>query len=120
MNKAIIYLFVLLLLGCSDLETDHITGNYYIDTFEGVKSLSFKWDDIFLEVVRPVISVGSNEQYIVATQGYSSNDANFYIIPLKHPVSEFPDENKIGPLSQEEYNHLRDSLRIDIRLTKVK
>lgn len=47
----------------------------------------------------------------------TQNKTLYYIIPLKNPVSEFPDENFIGPLDEKEYAKKIKELKITDKIT---
>jgi len=65
-----------------------------------------------------VFSVGFNQDFIIAKQhpfvGNTINKSitNYYIMPIKDKVNVSPDENKIGPLSQEMFLIKRKELEI--------
>lgn len=66
-----------------------------------------------------VFELGYNETYIIAKQypvEFSSMPdktiTNYFIVPLKDKVHNSPDENKIGPLSIEEFKLKRKALGI--------
>ena len=47
----------------------------------------------------------------------AQNTTLYYIIPLKNPVSEFPDENFISPLDKMEYEKKIKELKITDKIT---
>jgi hypothetical protein len=65
--------------------------------------------------------VGNLNDFIIVKQHPAShptyetvnkNIANYYIVPLKFKVHHSPDENRIGPLSEEEFLKKRKELNI--------
>lgn len=122
----IIYLTLLFVLfsGCSGMEKKHLTGNYYLikmDYADEELSLSYKDGSV---VIRPTIfAVGYDEDFIIVKQHPSKfgkeldkSITNCYIIPLKYEVNKWPDKNKIGPLTEEEFLLKRKELNISDEL----
>jgi hypothetical protein len=76
-----------------------------------------------------VFAVGYDDEYIIAKRhphtGYGLSGINkkithYYIIPLKYKVHNSPDENRIGPLSEEEFMAKRKELKMSDSLTFTK
>ena len=66
-----------------------------------------------------VYAVGFNSDFIIVKAhpfyrpNFLNRDVtNFYIIPLNNTVPEQVDENKIGPLTEPEFNKMREKLNI--------
>ena len=71
-----------------------------------------------------VYAIWHNDDFIIAKQHPSRGSSYpklhktlYYIIPLKNPVSEFPDENFIGPLDEKEYAKKIKELKITDKIT---
>ena len=110
-----IYIFVALLsfVSCQDISVTHVAGHYSLvvtDTDEDRK-LSYEiGNGGYVGCVPPMVyAVWNNDDFIIAKQHPSHgfkpalNKTLYYIIPLKNPVSKFPDENFIGPLDKGEF-----------------
>ena len=113
--RKFIYILVVLLsfVSCQDISVTHVAGPYYLvvtDTDED-RSLSYKAEEgLYAGGVPPMVyAVWHNDDFIIAKQHPSHgfkpalNKTLYYIIPLKNPVSKFPDENFIGPLDKVEF-----------------
>ena len=70
-----------------------------------------------------VYAIWHNDDFIIAKQHPSDgfepelNKTLYYIVPLKNPVSEFPDENFIGPLDKKEFAKKIKELKITDKIT---
>ena len=111
-----IYIFVVLLsfVSCDKLDVTHVAGPYYLVVMDmdEDRSLSYKVEEgLYAGGVPPMVyAIWHNDDFIIAKQHPWNRDwepainiTKYYIIPLKNPVSEFPDENFIGPLDKEEF-----------------
>jgi|GEM_PF-5926919 hypothetical protein len=115
-KRAHIFLLSILFSACSGISSEHIIGNYYItkiDYQDKNISLSYKINnESFVGVISPYISsIGFNDEYIIVKQKNPQileNSFNYFIIPLKTKINNYPDENKIGPL---EYNTFLNKLK---------
>lgn len=127
--KRIIYIFVtfLSLVSCQDIDVTYVAGPYYLvvtDTKED-RSLSYKVEDgLYAGGVPPMVyAIWHNDDFIIAKQhpsyGFEPelNKTLYYIVPLKNPVSEFPDENFIGPLDKKEFAKKIKELKITDKIT---
>ncbi len=127
MNRKSIFTFLLIisiLNSCQyGLHSKKIEGNYYLtyvdDEFD--TSVSYMFDDgSCVGVVNDgVYAVGFNSDFIIVKAhpfyrpNFLNRDVtNFYIIPLNNTVPEQVDENKIGPLTEPEFNKMREKLNI--------
>lgn len=128
--KRIIYIFVtfLLFVSCEDIDVSHVAGPYYlvVSDIKEDRSLSYKAEDgLYAGGVPPMVyAVWHNDDFIIAKQhpwedNYKpvQNITQYYIIPLKNPVSEFPDENFIGPLDKKEFAKKIKELKITDKIT---
>jgi hypothetical protein len=113
------------LTSCSGTGTEHVIDNYYLGTIDYVEknlSLYYKLQSgDYIGVVNPtVFAIGYNENYIIVKQhpGNWSDDiinkdvTNYYIVPVKDWLHNSPDENKIGPLTYDEFLLKREELKI--------
>lgn len=112
-----IFLLSIICSACSGISAEHIIDNYYItkiDYQDKDISLSYKINDneSYVGVISPYISsIGYNDEYIIVKQKNPQileNTFNYFIIPLKTKINNYPDENKIGPL---EYNTFLNKLK---------
>ncbi|GHT65536.1 hypothetical protein AGMMS50239_25520 [Bacteroidia bacterium] len=124
MRKILKYLCGLLglLTGCSIGDT-HLIDKYYLVTIDVDEDLSVSYkleSGSYLGVVNPtVFAVGFNDDFIIVKQhptnfGDTINRSitDYYIIPINNKVNKWPDENKIGPLTHEEFLIKRKELKI--------
>ncbi len=107
------------LLGCSGIEKEQLTGDYYLtklDYSDSELDISFKLkeSDNFIGVIpAKIIEVGFNNNFIIVKQQpKGKHDYRFYIIPLTNRIHHSPDENKIGPLIKEEFEIKRKELNV--------
>lgn len=129
-----IFLIVVFFSSCSGLGENKLIGNYYLtklDYSNKELSLSYKLESSgdFIGVVNPtVFAVGYNNDFIIIKQHPSKfgealdkSVVNYYIVPLKVKIHNAPDENKIGPLSQDEFLQKREELKIpeELSFTKI-
>ncbi len=128
--KRIIYIFVtfLSLVSCQDIDVTHVAGSYYLvvtDT-KADRSLSHKAEEgLYAGGVPPMVyAIWHNDDFIIAKQHPWDDDWEpiqnitlYYIVPLKNPVSEFPDKNFIGPLDKEEFIKKVKELKITDKIT---
>lgn len=111
-----IYIFVALLsfVSCDNLDVTHVAGPYYLVVMDmdEDRSLSYKVEEgLYAGGVSPMVyAIWHNDDFIIAKQHPwdrdwepAKNITKYYIIPLKNPVSKFPDKNFIGPLDKEEF-----------------
>jgi hypothetical protein len=119
---------LLSLTGCEYRE--HLTGNYYLtETDNADEELSLSYDlgnGSYIGVVNPTLfAVGYDDEYIIAKNHpqirgaftFSRKFTHYYIVPLKYKVHHSPDENRIGPLSEEEFKAKRKELKMSDSLT---
>lgn len=128
--KKYIYIIVALLafVSCQDISVTHVAGPYYLvytDT-KNARALSYKAEEgLYAGGVSPMVyAVWHNDDYIIAKQHPWNDDyepaeniTQYYIIPLKNPVSEFPDENIVGPLDKRDYEKKIKELKITDKIT---
>lgn len=127
--KRIIYIFVtfLSLVSCQDIDVTHVAGSYYLvvtDTDDDRKLSYGLGNGNYVGCVPPMVyAIWNNDDFIIAKQhpsyGFEPelNKTLYYIVPLKNPVSKFPDENFIGPLDKEEFIKKVKELKITDKIT---
>lgn len=127
--KRIIYIFVtfLLFVSCQDIDVTHVAGSYYLvvtDTDDDRKLSYGLGNGNYVGCVPPMIyAIWHNDDFIIAKQhpsyGFEPelNKTLYYIVPLKNTVSEFPDENFIGPLDKKEFAKKIKELKITDKIT---
>jgi hypothetical protein len=134
MKRILKYLITgILLTACSGMYEKHLTGNYYLtktDYADEELSLSYKLENgDYIGVVNPTLfAVGYDDDYIIAKNHpqirgaftFNKNVTYYYIVPLKYKVHHSPDENRIGPLSEEEFKAKRKELKMSDSLTFTK
>ena len=111
--------------GLFDSRSERITEDYiliWIDLQES-QCVIREWDSYSGETIIPeyVFAVGHNDDYIIAKQhptagfegSYKINDkiTNYYIIDIKSNTRK-TDLNVLGPLTKEEFDTLRNELKI--------
>ncbi|MCH6259365.1 8-oxoguanine DNA glycosylase, N-terminal domain-containing protein [Puniceicoccaceae bacterium K14] len=107
---------------CSQLDREKIKDKYYVtkvDHVDDALDLSFMLDNgNFVGVIEPkVVSIGYDEDFIIVARVNSGGDRReYYIIELEPSVVRFPDENKLGPFSLEEFNSKRVELGLSEKL----
>ena len=98
-----------------------IEKSYYLSYFEGDTTLAVKIENnTFIDAVGSnVFELSHNNDFILVKQHpkeFSKSEnlliTNYYIIPLKHVVSKFPDINVIGPLTKKEFDEKFSQLSI--------
>jgi hypothetical protein len=106
------------------MSTEHLVGNYYLikmDYADENLEVSYKLEDEnYVGVVGPIVfAVGFNDEFIIVKQhptnfGDTINRSitDYYIIPLKFKVHDWPDENKIGPMTYKQFLMKREDLNI--------
>jgi hypothetical protein len=117
------------------MSEEHLTGNYYLiamDYSDDNLNISYKLGtDSYVGVVPSTLfAVGYDDEYIIAKRHpryglYGDGSINkkvthYYIVPLKYKVHNSPDENRIGPLSEEEFQAKRKELNMPDSLTFTK
>ena len=122
--KKVIYILVtfLLFVSCQDIDVTHVAGSYYLvvtDTDDDRKLSYGLGNGNYVGCVPPMVyAIWNNDDFIIAKQHPSAiNKTLYYIVPLKNPVSEFPDENFIGPLDKEEFIKKAKELKITDKIT---
>lgn len=114
------------MIGCSGIGTEHLIGDYYLTKIDYVDSeidISFQLNESsFIGVVPPkIIEVGFNESFIIAKQqSNEEGEFGYYIVPLQNKVHKSPDENKIGPLTIDEFKLKRKALGVPDELVFTK
>ena len=129
-----IKLFILLLLlpifsGCQyGMHKEKITDKYFLtyEDNESDLSLSYDLDDgTYIGVVNDaVFAVGSDSNFIIVKNhpfvepdSINRTITNYFIIKIDRNISQFKvDENKIGPLSKQEFDKKRKKLKIPMDL----
>jgi hypothetical protein len=99
-----------------------LIGNYEVDYIDSKDNMSIYYNDPQwggLGVVNPtVFAVGYNDDFIIAKQHpnvdfkIDRGTTNYFIIPLKSTISESPEDNKIGPLTESSFLEKRKQLGI--------
>ena len=129
-HKTIIILLLILTtltscFGLFDSQSERITGDYILiwTDFQESQCVIKEWDSSSGETIIPeyVFAVGHNDDYIIAKQhptagfegSYKINDkiTNYYIIDIKSNTRK-TDLNVFGPLTKEEFNTIRNELKI--------
>lgn len=120
-------LSTLLTIGCSGIGKEHLIGDYYLTKLDYADSeldLSFKLKESgnFIGVIPPkIIEIGFDESFIIAKQqSNEENEINYYIVPLRNKEHKSSDENKIGPLSLDEFKLKRKALGVPDELVFTK
>jgi hypothetical protein len=110
----------------------HLVGNYYLTKGDYVdEELDLSYDlgnGSYIGVVPPTLfAIGYDDEYIIAKNHphkfgdpVNKDITYYYIVPLKYKVHHSPDENRIGPLSEEEFKAKRKELKISDSLTFTK
>ncbi len=109
-----IYIFVVLLsfVSCQDIDVTHVAGSYYLVVTDSNADRTLSYglgNGNYVGCVPPMVyAIWHNDDFIIAKQHpsrglYPKRKTLYYIVPLKNPVSEFPDENFIGPLNKGEF-----------------
>jgi hypothetical protein len=130
---ALPFLVILTIIAGYQPANEHLTGNYYLVEMETGEGLMLGYDlgnGNYVGVVpQTLFAVGYNDEYIIAGQhpcnGYGPGSVNkkvtyYYIVPLKYKVHDWPDENRIGPLPEEEFLAKRKELNMPDSLTFTK
>ena len=122
--KKVIYILVtfLSLVSCQDIDVTHVAGSYYLvvtDTDDDRKLSYGLGNGNYVGCVPPMVyAIWNNDDFIIAKQHPSArNKTLYYIVPLKNPVSKFPDENFIGPLDKKEFAKKIKELKITDKIT---
>jgi hypothetical protein len=124
--KCLIYFLCTVLLsscGYGLAYEEHITGIYYLtaaDSEEDISLSCLQGKGFYCDIISSTVyAVGHNNDFIIAKQHphqfaepIDKSVTNYYIIPLKNKVSEFPYDNKIGPLTLEQFNKKRKELNM--------
>ena len=123
---------IFILLGCNGIQEEQLVGRYYLTAMDYVDegmNLSYVLESgDFIGVVNStVFAVGYNDEYIIVKQHPrkfpnppDKSITNYFIVPIKDQVHASPDENKIGPLTKEEFVIKRKELGISDSLTFTK
>jgi hypothetical protein len=129
MKHCILIIVALLsFVSCQDIDVTHVAGRYYLvvtDVKEDRKLSYSPAEGSYAGGVPPMVyAIWHNDDFIIAKQHPSRGSSYpklhktlYYIIPLKNPVSEFPDENFIGPLDEKEYAKKIKELKITDKIT---
>lgn len=135
MKSLINHIFIISLLtfvSCTGLDDEHIVDQYYLGTIDYVEegmTLYYLLDDgNYVGVVdETVFAVGFNDEFIIVkqhpakfTNSPDKSITNFFIVPIKDKIHKSPDENKIGPMPQSEFEIKRKELGIPDSLTFTK
>lgn len=132
MNKLVLLVLGLLILGCYDVGYHKkLNDGYYISAIDIKENMSigFKDGKYGIGIISPtVFAVGQNEKFIIVKQrpkkGLNSmqNDTtNYYIIPLRDKISRSAEKNLFGPMSKIEFDRKRIELEIpdDLLFTHI-
>ena len=128
-KRIILFLLLPIFSGCQyGMHKEKITDKYfltYVDT-ESMLSLSYDLEDgDFIGVVNDaVFAVGYNSNFIIVKNhpfvepdSINRTVTNYFIIQIDRNISQFKvDENKIGPLSKQEFDKKRKELKIPVNL----
>jgi len=99
-NNLIFFILATLLISCTGLDVKHVTGDFYLvypDYSNKNISLSYQVENgQYMGVIpcRPS-DVGFNDKYLVARCKES-----YYILLIEHNGRIYPDQKRIGPLSE--------------------
>jgi len=122
MKKVFLFIVITMLFTGCELGKHHLIGNYFIleSQYEhNMKELNYELNESgdAIGVVLPhVTEVGFDSSFIIAKQKYGymqmepSDTISYFIIPLIKKIAESPDDNKIGPLTKEEFLFVRDTI----------
>lgn len=135
-RKQIIIVFLLSILsGCQfGMYKEKIIDNYFLTFVDTESDLSLSYDlgdGSFIGVVNDaVFAVGYNSNFIIVKNhplvepdSINRKVTNYFIIQIDRNISQFKVvENKIGPLSKQEFDKMRKKLKIpvDLDFTVVK
>ena len=129
--SCVFFLALLVLQGCvGGVYFEKIVNGYFLSAID-VKTdmlLGYQDGDFGVGVVgSTVFAVGYNDEYIIVKQHPrkfpnppDKSITNYFIVPIKDQVHASPDENKIGPLTKEEFVIKRKELGISDSLTFTK
>jgi hypothetical protein len=136
MKRVLKYLVIgIFMTGCDGIYVEHLVGNYYLTKMDyDDKELDLSYNlgnGSYIGVVPPALfAAGYDDEYIIAKLHprnglYGDGAINkkvtyYYIVPLKYKVHHSPDENRIGPLSEEEFPAKRKELKMSDSLTFTK
>ncbi|MFC5284232.1 hypothetical protein ACFSSE_10935 [Pedobacter alpinus] len=100
----------------------NLVGNYEVDYIDSKDNMSIYYNDPQwggLGVVNPtVFAVGFNDDFIIVKQHpnvdfkIDKGITNYFIIPLNSPITEAPEDNRIGPLTESAFMKKRKELDI--------
>ena len=128
MKHCILIIVALLsFVSCQDIDVTHVAGRYYLVVTDVKEDRTLSYspaEGSYAGGVPPMVyAVWHNDDFIIAKQhpsyGFEPelNKTLYYIVPLKNPVSEFPDENFIGPLDKKEFAKKIKELKITDKIT---
>lgn len=130
--KIILVLIVYFILSCDSPPYEkNINESYQLSTINGMENMTLFVNDngAYVGVVGPTIfAIGYNEDFIILKQHPTENGSYpnksitaYYIIPLKEKVNDYIVDNKIGPLSKEEFLTKRNKLGVPnyLKFTKT-
>ena len=124
-KQIILFLLILILSGCQyGMHKEKIIDKYFLTYDDSKYDLSLSYDlgdGSFIGVVNyAVFAVGYNSNFIIVKNhpfvepdSINRTITNFFIIQIDRNISQFKvDENKIGPLSKQEFDKKRKELKI--------
>lgn len=123
MKKYLIAIIILITYSCSHLKVkDELPDGYVVLEDKEINGFSISLavgNENYIKLIPEfILEVGYDSSFIIVKQGfydYSKEhiaETRYYIIPLINKISNFPDENKIGPLNQKEFKMERKRLNI--------
>jgi len=128
-KQIILFLLILILSGCQyGMHKEKIIDKYFLTYDDSKFDLSLSYDlgdGSFIGVVNyAVFAVGYNSNFIIVKNhpfvepdSINRTITNFFIIQIDRNISQFKvDENKIGPLSKQEFDKKRKKLKIPLDL----
>jgi len=135
-HMLILLLGSIILTSCiGNVYEKELTAGYELSANDDISGMSIYANDGQYQVGvvnATVFSVGFDQNFIIAKQHPFKNNSinksvtNYYIVPVKDKINTSPDENKIGPLTQEEFFIKRkelevsDNLNFTITIDKLK
>jgi len=128
-KQIILFLLILILSGCQyGMHKEKIIDKYFLTYDDSKYDLSLSYDlgdGSFIGVVNyAVFAVGYNSNFIIVKNhpfvepdSINRTITNYFIIKIDRNISQFKvDENKIGPLSKQEFDKKRKKLKIPMDL----
>jgi hypothetical protein len=120
-----IFISLIFLFSCTRHYNKKLTDKYYVNSLDEDVDMSISYEigeGAYIDVVKAtVFAFGYNDDFIIAKQhpiekalkkGEWKATTNYFIIPIKNPISQSKDLNVLGPLTLEQLNEKRQELAI--------